>query len=102
MRCLHTLRELVCVEKCRCARAFGSSDLRIDTSNHVIKREDISKYSDMLWVNKAGIPVPSRTGTVVRLHTSKANHQAVSSVLRGNNINGIEWKEVLYLSLIHI
>ncbi len=69
VRCLHTLRDLVCLANCRCVRRFGTSDLRVDSSNHVIKREKNSMQSDTLWINKNGVPVPSSIGMTVRLHS---------------------------------
>lgn len=79
MKCLHTLRELVCIDKCRCNRKEGSDDLRVDSTAHVVKREQMSKYSDTLWVNKDGVPVPSRQGTQVRFHSP--DREALSRAL---------------------
>lgn len=75
---LHILRELVCVKECRCHRLFGSSDLRVDTTSHVLNRIEHSRNSDTLWVSKDGIPVPSLPGIIIKLHTS--DEEVVSNV----------------------
>ena len=69
VRSLHVLREMACVAECRCGRKFGTSDLRVDTSNHVVEREEITRHSDTLWINKDGVPAPSSAGMVIKLHT---------------------------------
>ena len=68
IRTLPILRELICFEECHCQRVFGASDLRIDTTSHVVQREAISRQSHTLWVNKGGIPHPASIGTVLRCH----------------------------------
>lgn len=69
VRCLHVLLEIACIESCRCTRKFGSSDLRVDSAQHVTQRKRLSNYSQTLWINKEGSPEPSTPGMTVRLHT---------------------------------
>ncbi len=80
VRSLHVLREIACIESCRCGRTFGSSDLRVDSTNHVIKRNELSRHSDTLWINKSGVSVPSTPGMTVKFHT--ANENVVSDIVR--------------------
>ena len=70
VRSLYVLREIACIERCRCGRQEGTSDLRIDTSNHVTQRKSFSRHSDVLWVNRDGEPVASKIGMTVGFHTA--------------------------------
>ena len=69
VRCLHVLREITCIEGCRCKRRFGASDLRVDSAKHVTERKKFSSHPRTLWVSKNGVPTPSSPGTTIRLHT---------------------------------
>lgn len=77
---LHVLREIACIDSCRCTRDFGSSDLRVDSSTHVLKRCENSTHSDVLWVNKQGVPVPASTGTIIQFHTSILDEDLSSTI----------------------
>ena len=48
VRFLHTLRELACVSSCRCYRIAGCTDLRVDTTNHLVRRKE---YSCLLYTS---------------------------------------------------
>ena len=69
VRCLHTLRELACVSSCRFYRIAGCTDLRVDTTNHVVRRNEYSSHSDTLWINRDGVPAPSSNRMTVKFHT---------------------------------
>ena len=74
IRTLHTLREIVCTEHCRCRRTFGKADLRIDSTSHVLNRLDVAKKNDCLWIKKDNVPFPSSVGTRINCHTSDCLH----------------------------
>ena len=78
VRSLHTLRELACVERCRCDRRCSPSDIRIDTTNHVVNREQLSHHSDCLWINKNGVPFASTPGMTIKFHS--ADGEIISSL----------------------
>ena len=67
---LHILREIACVKQCRCSPKFGSSDLRVESSNHVVRRAENSRNNSTLWANDKGVPVPTSVGMLIRIHTS--------------------------------
>ena len=48
IRSLHVIRELACIEKCRCDRHTSSSDLRMDTTRYVTKRAEVVRNNDSL------------------------------------------------------
>ena len=88
IRCIHVLRELACIAECRCHRLFGSADLRVDSTAHVLRRAEFSRNSDTLWVNRDGVPIPSTTGMKIRIHT--ANGDTVSNLSQSMNLNSSE------------
>ena len=89
---LHILREITCVTQCRCAREFGSTDIRVNSSNHVVKRGELSEHSSTLWVNKNGVPTPSYPGMQIRIHSSNA--ELISSLRR--EVRGFTFEQVEY------
>lgn len=76
IRCIHILREIVCLSKCRCVREMGASDLRVDSTNHVQNRHQLSRHADILWISKDGSPVPSWKGMEVKFHTCDGENLA--------------------------
>ena len=68
IRSLHVLREIVCVQSCRCAPKLGESDLRIETTPAVHAKSTLSTKSDFLWTNNNGVPTPATTDCSIRLH----------------------------------
>ena len=92
IKCLHVLREVACLSKCRCARSFGSADLRVDSTNHVVQREQLSSHSDALWVNRDGIPSPAPIGATVKFHSADGQEVAQLS----QRFYGFQTTEVKY------
>ena len=68
VRTLTVLRNIICLETCRCLRTFGNTDLRMDSISHVTRRTEISKHGHTLWINKEGVPVPSLPGMSLKFH----------------------------------
>lgn len=83
VRSLHILRDIACVHKCRCQRHFGSTDLRVDSTRHVLERHQLSERANALWVNKSGVPIPSTVGMNVRFHTTDTSN--ISQLLDDND-----------------
>lgn len=69
VRCIHALKELVCLDSCRCSRPRGKSDLRINSAPHVVRRAELSTHSDTLWINKDGVPRPAIINMVIRFQS---------------------------------
>ena len=69
VRCIHTLRELSCINGCRCHPQQGSSDVRIESSNVIQQRHKISQHSNCLFVNFNGHPVPATAGCSITLNS---------------------------------
>lgn len=80
VRCLHVIREIACIENCCCVLNPGQSDLRINTSLHVTRREELTRNRDSLWVIKNGVPFSSSSGMIVKFFT--ADEHVVSKLRR--------------------
>lgn len=70
IRSLHVLREITCVNTCRCFKQHGASDIRFETTPSVSSKSRISSKSDFLWTNNEGIPTPATTGATIKLSFS--------------------------------
>lgn len=66
---LHILREIACIDSCRCSRYHGQADLRIDSAEIVRRRTAFSQQSQLLWVNKSGTPYPAENGTACEFNS---------------------------------
>ena len=89
---LHVVRELACIESCRCHRRFGSSDLRVDSTSYVLNQDTVSQHPDTLWINHNGVPIPSSPGMSVKLHSSSSS--AVTEMSRVTD--GFHCEQVKY------
>ena len=92
VRCLHVLREIVCIQSCRCGRPLGSHDLRVGSTNHVTRRKQVSRHNNSLWVNSNGLPFASEPGMTIRMHT--VNGETVSNLK--SSLSGFNPKDVRY------
>ena len=95
IRCLHVLREIVCLSECRCARKFGTQDLRVDSTNHVVERERLSRQMDALWTNKDGVPAPASSGATVKFHSTDVQVTEASQRLNDFKPVQVQYKGAL-------
>ena len=47
---------------------MGSADIRVDSTAQIVRRDEIVRNSDCLWVNKDGVPIPSSSGMTIKLY----------------------------------
>lgn len=69
IRCIHTLRDFICIDGCRCHPKKNSNDIRIESSNRVKNGARFMNQSISQWVNHKGLPTQADTGSSIRLHT---------------------------------
>lgn len=69
IRSYHVLREIVCLQRCRCIATLGKEDIRIESTYRVRSKEMWKSQPFSLWVSHNGTPLQASVGSRLSLHT---------------------------------